>query len=184
MLVHSSLFRSGSSSCSYLFRNCVVFFCGLGGRAAGWHALVPRCPTLRHAHMSFLLVNSQNNHAKYEPNAYLSLTTTNNTLCMKRFPISNTIIPPIFFDGPLFLSSRILIILHHLLFSHPTVLRTCNGMTLPCSPRNGSQCVSPDQASRLFEAGDWSFRHRYTYQVRDRPPFSDRLSAITADHIK
>ena len=57
-------------------------------------------------------------------------------------------------------------------------LRTCNGMTLPCSPRNISQCVSADQASKLFQAGDWTFRHRYTFQVKTAPVFS-RVSVNT-----
>eukprot|EP00903_Cladosiphon_okamuranus_P006004 g5924.t1 len=48
------------------------------------------------------------------------------------------------------------------LFLDSVRTRTCNGMALPCSPWDLGQCVSPEQAKRLFDAGDWSFHRKYT----------------------
>lgn len=45
------------------------------------------------------------------------------------------------------------------------VARTCNGMALPCSPGDFGRCVSAEQAKSLFDAGDWSFHHKYTFKV-------------------
>lgn len=39
-------------------------------------------------------------------------------------------------------------------------------MVLPCSPGDFGQCVSGEQAKSLFEAGDWSFHHKYTFKVQ------------------
>lgn len=43
--------------------------------------------------------------------------------------------------------------------------RTCNGMVLPCSTRDISRCVTLYEANKLFAAGDWSFHHKYTFEV-------------------
>jgi len=58
-----------------------------------------------------------------------------------------------------------------------------NGMVLPCSPGDFGQCVSVEQAKSLFEAGDWSFHHKYTFKVSEggallgysRPRINDKL---------
>lgn len=44
--------------------------------------------------------------------------------------------------------------------------RTCNGMVLPCSPGDLERCVSTEQAKELFDSGDWSFHHKYTFKVQ------------------
>eukprot|EP00752_Nemacystus_decipiens_P018781 g16838.t1 len=50
------------------------------------------------------------------------------------------------------------------LFLDSVRTRTCNGMALPCSLGDLGRCVSADQAKSLFDAGDWSFHHKYTFK--------------------
>lgn len=46
--------------------------------------------------------------------------------------------------------------------------RTCNGMVLPCSTKDITRCVTLYEANKLFAAGDWSFHHKYTFEVGQR----------------